>query len=298
MVALNFYLSLVRREGLQEWEKLYLTPKPELPDHNVDLANKIASYSGYDEYGNPAIIQFSLIAMMKQKVVEEQKKTLSIIDVKLNTSTRSEGREYLLDILVLVEQLRNDATESKSFDSYPSIIKSLDFIERELRTSYTRLLSNLSETTSQIDITAPAKRIKPALPQTFTYIGFSQLSESEATSRLFTFAHELIKAGLVSKTPFDKQQENVKSVADSLVKIFLGKALKSPIIWKASNGKLRYLIHQLQFQELIEQVPNQGHWDIAISCFKMKDGSSFSNNQLRLGKDPERTDIIDQGSVI
>lgn len=298
MDGLSFYILLIRLGGLHEWEKFYLTSKPELPDHHVDLTNKVVSYSGYDEQGSPATIVFPLIALMEHKVQEEQRKALAILIHELNSRSRAERKDILQDTFELIEQLTKDVAGNTDFSAYPSVLHSLNFIKQELRNLYGKLLNSSPDTTHPESNNLPLKKKAPALPTTFTYSGIQYFKDrgdrSTAEDKLESFVGGLIDARLVSTYSPKKQAESRRSTKSKLRKIFAGDKDNQTVIWAGSKGSLTYLIRKLVEQNLIKPIPNQGHWKLAILCFKKQDGCSFTIDELKRAKNPTHTETIDK----
>ncbi|RNI26904.1 hypothetical protein [Rufibacter latericius] len=289
MEALAFFIDLTRRGGLKEWEQTYLTPKPELLDHEVNLDSKTASYTGFDEHGQLTTILYPLIGMMEQKVKEEQKKTLQAISRHVLNQPRAEQKEYLQDVISLLNHLKEGVSQDSIFQAYSSVSESLEYLTQDLATTYGRLLGeNSLETPSEQYISSKSKRGPALVPETFTYTGFGTMSEEEAKEKLKDFAHSLIKQKLISDLAVKTNKVSSRSVIDSIIKIFQGKKLKSSVIWSGTQEELSFLIKQLKGQKLIAKTPCQ--WKIAASCFIQLDGSRFKEAFLRgahAPKDPK-----------
>ncbi|MFD2246646.1 hypothetical protein [Pontibacter ruber] len=302
MSALDFYISLIRLGRLQRWEEDRLQLNPKLVDYEVNFKDKRASYTHFNHNSQPITISFDLAMEMKEMVDKEQITVLHLINQKLHNSSRIEGREFLLDALHQIDQLKQGAAVSKEFSPYPSIIESLNFIQQELRTSYSRLLEgSSSETTIQEPkITSTLKRKAPLLPQTFTYTGIkyfkSKGDKDTANYKLDSFVRGLLNAGLVSNFSLKLKKESPRSVISELKNIFKGVESSHSVIWTGKDGQLRFLIRQLCEQGLIE--PRVGHWKVAISCFKGENGNAFSEIKISKAQLPMETkklnDIIQQ----
>ncbi|PSR53269.1 hypothetical protein AHMF7605_06855 [Adhaeribacter arboris] len=302
MVALEYFIDLIRIGGLQEWEALHLTDKLEDPYYEFNIENGTASYIHYDEYGQP----FTILISLKLLVEKEQKKALHLISWELKEySTRIEKKEYLFDILEQINTLINDVSQNDIYQKYPSIAESLLYLEQEIKIVYNRLLKTPSQNIS-LDIKS-SHISKTDLPTTFTYTALKQAHDinpkffrerfsaiSEAEKKLNVFSTELINTGLVSEFSVRVNKTNKNLVKLALTTIFGNNALlkPTPVIWKGSNGQLRLLIHQLQNQHLIEEIPDQGHWEITRSWFKKSNGETFTNNELRLAKYPANQENI------